>query len=1034
MGERSGADGQLLPKAYRMLLVVVLTTLMMAVVAGGAGAVATTEHQTAVETTETIQSEMLFSEEEETEEEYIIDISDDGIELSDSNMEIEILEAQVDQTAIDDRSPLDVAFVPEESFSMYTDWGTHTPGSGTVDDLVDQEVLGTSSVTDIEQEGLGLNTRGVWKYGTDVEERTVTSWPPWETEEYEWAGWHGDIGSPDGDTTVAHLDEERTTEGIFLEFNFGQSDYSYEIRTDDGWVELPRGTNDGIRGHWEYTEEDDILGVGEDALDGLYHIDLRADLIPFVSDQNDWAFDTTEIGDQHIRLNWEEPVFSFMGDEVAERNSVDREAERYEAIDHILAALNQDFGDQATIVVNGESLVELSNSNNEEELGDNLDGTNDGLEAVDDFSEELNEAFPEDKLDELPDEKQEEFNELEEEFLDLWWFGPDAEQEDADLFSEFTLWDSVETANDELDTITRDSEQAIVIVSDGREPVAPPNDMWDNLFGSWAPDFFTGFFGIDEPADIPDSSIVDANDDRVEQIAANTDATIHTLALGDNPDNWRLDYLAEETGGQSYSVDESDQLALDLGFGGEDVTMERKNPELELVVRNEDSGQSYPSGFTGPATEISGTEEFAGFGSGTTNFGLEVTLCDEYAEGGTTEADIDGLDIDATFDDFEGCDVTGETRTVVPDDPLIFSDGDALSELDEAAGALPSHMNQPSETVPGLFVDDGELDMDDEVLMMLPVSEDEQLAEEYDGYVLAHAQLDVSAIEDTRYEVSIEGVGGDNFLPDEDDEKMQARFDNIDSLAGTEGVVAGETLTVDVNVTNHGEASEGLSEQVSLLANGDVIDSERVNAEDLSENSTTLEFEWETEAGDGGFADQLVVESDRDIETTNDDVHVYRSVMQLVEEEVDLDYEEEVNVTEGDEIEIEAIFENIGFDAYDVSAALHVGETTQSESADAQNLQDVTEGDDRQAELGWTWTPGYADIPDIQTGEDTEASEVEETVAFVFDIEAYDEAVTHTEELTITYDPDDVPGSLEDLDEGELSPVEIEIDDVEFED
>ena len=1007
------------------LLVVVLVAAGMALVAGAAGA---DDEQT----TESIDAqlpagEQLYSEETSNNETYAFSVSEDGIELNDNtDIDLSVLAAEVDSTNVDARDKLDVALIAEESFSMYADWGTHTPGSGTVEDLVEQDVLDADSVSNVEDRGIGLNTRGVWEYGCDIEERTITSWPPWETEEYPWCGWHGDIGSADGE--VGTLVEEGISDGLIFEYNLGQDDYNYEIYSEatGQWVELPRGTNEGIRGYWEYTDNtgEDILNLGSDITDGLYHIDHRLSA-------NDWAFDTDELSDTHVRITWDEPLFGWgaLGDEVKDVDPVDIENERYEGLHTALGTLTPEFGDRATFVINGEASTELSG-----ESEDNLDESDDDFEKLSKLSDDLAEIFPEDEVEELDEDEQEEFDEVIQALLDMWWYGPDADDEDAEEFNEFTVWDSLDTAINQLEDVERDSEKTIVLASDAREPVPTSDGFWDNLFGGWAPDWFTDTFGIEEPDD-HDKDIA-ANDNRVQSIAddaADAGITIHTVAIGDNPDTWRLDTLSDTTGGTSVTPDEAHKLEMEMAFDGEsEVDLTRELPTLDISAEHSGVSSIEDGALEGPVTQFD-EDTLLNDADGTTSFKMDISICDEYEHGGTEDVEIAGLEeVNAQFNNYEGCDGEVSTETVEADSDLIFEDGDSLSDIDEAvdADSLQLHMDDPSEVVPDLYLDDSgeELDLGPGVLVALPVAEAGDAAEHYDGYVLMHADLDVPVVEDTEYEVVI------------DEENIDAADDDDwYEHDGTEGVVEGETMTVPVEITNYGDDNEVLSELITLHAgeDGEVVDSERVDVDDLDEDGEKeIEMTWETGSDEAGFSDTLEVQSDRDSMATDERYDVVRDDVDLMVESIDTD-KDPVNITEyeldetSDPVEFDINMTNVGPTSDDVKVELEVGERMQSLTIDEENFDGVVEGDGGEADISLTaefnWTPGYGDLLEIEG--DPKNESVSGTIPV--SVEAYDTDEDDT--VAVTYGPDpDGFEDFDDLDEGDLEGVEIEVNEVEI--
>lgn len=1024
MGDRVA---ERLPRVTRIVLIIFLTTVVLSTAAGAVGAM--TADSSATE--QPVSNNLLTPEEEQG-----VDVGEDGIDVldEDGNFNVTVLESQVYNATTEDETTFDVVFVPEMSFAMHHEWWTHYPGSGPVENLVDEGVLEADSVSDVEDEGLGLNMRGVHQYDCD-------EYDPWYyvfSSPDPWCGWHQDMDSPSGDTEVAHIDYRTLGIDDLAEIQTGQLTFDYQVYNDetDEWVDLPRGSGDtyfGVgQGYWEWTSDTDeyLLDVTGDQHESMYHIDLRvADLPNWIGpDANDWAFDMEEMGDDHVRITYDSPLLGFDegfeftgGADVLKQEPVDPFGDRFDAMFEITNALDSTGvgTNNVGMAVNGDTILELPDQDSTATLNDIGDDVQD-LETIDEDIDPEDDDWFADAWD--GEEGEWDFSqvdggleEMNEKLLEMM-FDPELE-----YYGEFGVWNSLDEADQMLQEQGDESnENVVVLLSDGIEPQTEPDGFMSNLWDSVT-------FWEDDTGAVEQ---LDEHDERIESVLEEIDdeTTVHTVGLGDSPDHWRLERIAEETGGQYVDVDSVEQLADTLGHDDDGSTIEYDvNHKTVTFASNNDVTT------TQSALELAGDEFVETNANEGVTFELGVEDCDGSEEidaddvPGADPEELVGFDVEFTHYECESGEETAEIGIDLNDD--VFTYGDEVSDIDDRVptdARMEAADRLPSDLIPSHFTDDGKLSLTDSALVTLPVTADETGGAE--GYVLLHVEPgDADEGSFTHYNVDVH-----------EDELADRNEDVWYDEGGYEGVIAGDDIEVPVEIENLGDVTddddESLTERVSVYLEDDgvqLLNETEIDATEVADTDGTFNLTITTEEGDGGLNGELVVASQSDVDRTDDEYDVVAPGLDL---DVDVDVVddgetiEEIDLTQavadGESVDVTVDVTNYGPDEDEIEVGLAVSDSIETISEDIGNQS----AENNNLEVTFQWSPGLSDLgidPVEMTG----------TGAETIEIEAMAGDTTETVEITATYNFDeheDLDPSITDHDETELDPVSVDVDEVEF--
>lgn len=1019
MGEHTRGEESSLWEVYQTLLVVLATVVAVALFAGAAGAM--TDGERGAEASQ----QFVLDEPVETVDAQTAQFENesDNIVATDAEINVTHLTTQIGESTVSEGigegavADMDLMMVPEQSFAMYTEWGSYYPASGPVSQLAENtDIITESTVSDVENQAFttigdffdfGLEVDGVYDFGCETEERYLEDWPPWEPQEYDWCGWHDDIGTPADDDTLYHIDAD-TQLSVLDGFDIDRDNSQFDelILTEDGeWTELPtedRGLVTGLfgDGQWEWTDEDTTAAYQdeESAFTNVSASTLEESLnyIEFSSGADIWGFDSTYGGDEIIRIEYDAPFSS-----VQDMQPVDPSDDRYSAL--------------YTIV----DIFEASDADH-----------NMGLVANGDVNQPLTDDY-----DAVADEIQE-----------LEMFG-DLEEETMYL----NLTDGLESAASELAESGEHDNQTIVFVGSAHEPMVPDDEWYevalDSVRDAIIPEFLEGS-AIDwgeQAADRPDRAEAGAElDDELKEaaseIADEDGVDLVTMGIGDSHDAARLGMMADEanesTACQDSGLDDSDcnyisventgdieSELIDLLFKDDlEFEISRNHVDVNVVgdVEVEDvfTGVNDPAQFTldnhdsdDASTAVLDTDDDVAVGDDL-SFELEIAEPEACTEAVAVEEEF--AEVALTQEHLE-CDDAGDILTST-DTNIVFNDGDDLSRLDELPEAawIERATDVINETYDD-FVDDGELDLEDSAagttgsLVGIPVA-----GEDVEGYSLLHVEMERAPTTDFQVEIK--------------DEKLNESNDNWEEINDDrEGKPAGKSVDVDVTVTNYGDDGE---EYVLLKNEGgsgaSVVDDKQLELD--ADESENLTLTWETTDADAGYNADMIVQSESDrethpIELFGPGLNLNIDEITVDEHEDNLDADENINVTQltDDAVPVNVTVENTGIDGGTAPVALQIGETVYSQTVEFDEL-----GKDKAiANVSFAWQPNYGDIEDVRFADETVGGEVLMQANTVGDTES------HTQE--VVYVPPDQEIDLDELEDGDIEPVDIDIDEVEIE-
>ncbi len=1015
MGERKQDEESSLWGVYQTLLVLFITVVAVSVFAGAGGAMADGEASSQYSVDEHLESVAAVDTQVEQ-----FDNESESVVAQDAEVNVTHLTTQLGDATVSDGvdegavADMDLMMVPEQSFAMYTEWGSYYPASGPVSQLAENtDIMTESPVEDVESQAFtaigdffdfGLEVDGIYDFGCETEERYLQDWPPWESADYDWCGWHDDVGSPAGEDSLYHIDAD-TQLSVLDGFDIDRdnSQFDEQILTDNGdWEELPtedRGLITGLfgDGQWEWTDDatTDAYRAEQSEFADVSDSTLQESLkyIEFSSGADVWGFDAETGGDEIIRIEYDAPFSS-----VQDMQPVDPADDRYGAMYTILDILEADDSSDHNM----------------------------GLVANGDVNQPLTDDF-----DSVADEVQE-----------LEMFG-DLDEDTMYL----NLTDGLDAAASELDEHGEHENQTVVFVGGGHEPMVPDDEWYevalDSVRDAILPDFLedSAIDWGEQTADRPDreeagEAFDEQLTDAASQLAEEDGVELVTMGIGENHDAARLgmmaDAAANETACQDsglsneacnyISVENTGDIEpelIDLLFE-DDIDFEIERNHVDVNLAGDASLDDVFSDVNDPTRFVSGEHD--------SEDAETVTLDDGFDVGDDLSLELDISEPDScsvvteVSDAFGDVDITHEHATCDEDDRLmnvdsnlVFSDGDDLSRLEQLpdAGWIESATDVVNETY-GEYVDDGTLNLDDSSegttgsLVGIPVADDD-----IEGYSLFHVEMERAPSTDFQVEINDEQLSEDN------DEWEEVRD-------GEEGKPAGETVDVSITVTNEGDDG---SEHVLLQREGSsgepVLDDETLELE--ADESKNLTLSWDTDETDAGYDGDIIASSESDSETHP--VSIFGPGLDLNIDEISvatedhLDEDGEFNITEltDETVPVNVTVENTGFDGGEAPVALQIGDVVYSQTVEFEEL-----GKDKAiANVQFDWSPNYGDIDDFRFAEETVGGEVLMHANTVGDSEGITQEVV--------YLPPDQEIDLDELEEGDIEPVDIDIDEVEIE-
>ena len=415
----------------------------------------------------------------------------------------------------------------------------------------------------------------------------------------------------------------------------------------------------------------------------------------------------------------------------------------------------------------------------------------------------------------------------------LWWQEDDLAtrlHQDVHESDELDVWSGLREASAELDANGENDEEFIVLVSNA----------------------------VHDPGENPSGGTYQSDRDtmaitKAQQLGAQ-DRPVYTVGLGPHADQWLLETIAEESGGEyrsALTADELpevfDEIATDLLEEGEDA-IERNYTQVTAVVNGEEKTLDFDlvgeTNVNDPNVyNQDGSAERSlsvdGFTEDVDQFHIEMDVfsCEASRDSGVT-ATVDGEEFP-----YSECLEPGESTFTLQsgaDGYQIYQDGETPdihgADWQQGIGELDTVAPYWNET-------DGAFDLEPyEAILAL----DARQHADYDGYVLLHVQT-ADELTEQHFEWERPVVHSD-FAVD-----IESSSHTVDDETGLISAEEGETIETTVNVTNSGDAG---TQTVSLRDDTDagsepdsVVDSESLTLD--AGESTTVGFEWETERGDG---------------------------------------------------------------------------------------------------------------------------------------------------------------------------------------
>lgn len=795
--------------------------------------------------------------------------ANDSVKVTDSEMNVTVLTAQLGDVD-SPRKPKDVVLVPEQSFAMHTFWGSYYPSSHTPEFIANnQEVLkvsGGQQLNDKSYTALGdwLGIGGVISGPFPYDCGTYSGLDFWNED--HWCGWDGDNGV--AEETMYHINASKSL-SIINGFDLDMDNWKYNtmLRTGDGWMELPTGVQD-------YWKDDGIDDYQEDEIydnpdaSEFEHINIPLNDLYYIAynfGSDTWGIDTDH-ANKWIRMRYDSLLAEV--DNVA---PLDPFAMRFKAMEDTVEILNGAMGDQVAIIPNGEVENSLSESFVDADL--NLDDFEDADQILND-AEYFNATDASSQLDQAESD-----------------IGNLTTEIDPADYAEFNVWDTsaqpggfAKAINEiqSIDESERDSDKHIVLITGGQQPLRPQDEWYEKIANDileGMPDFF-GLFPDRITEERPDPGQVGQETDEyvaeMARIAQDNGATVHTLGLGESHDGYRLATIADEADDQSVclsSIDHPDcnfetvtdaagldQALLEQIFDEttQSYTVDRSHTTLAVDVHGGETETLDLGNVNDPNEYVIEPDDIDPLKTTFEN----LTFRDDVNFELTVDTDCANPNdaADDTFTDFPGnfeveynhreCEAGGNPVTV--DENFVFTDGAELEQLQYTQVA--EWTKNPAEVIENQYpdlVDNGKLDLKDDdagtngAIVMLPVDVNPK------GYVLLHVGYD-QLPDATHFDVEDVSVENANL----------AAYENE---TGVETVVhaTGEELTVDFDLTNVARTG---TEVVTLeTEDGRVLDHKsRKLGTGQSWPDATSEFTWTPAEADIGYEGKLIVSSQND--------------------------------------------------------------------------------------------------------------------------------------------------------------------------
>lgn len=987
--------------------------------------------------------------------------ANDSVEVTDSEINVSVLTAQIGDVD-SPRKPKDVVLVPEQSFALHTFWGSYYPSSHTPEFIANnQDVLKVSTGQALNDKSftaigdwLGIDSviSGPFPYQCDVDEGG------WFSDDEHWCGWKDTSGwfsgSTPADASMYHINATKSL-SIINGFDYDMDNWRYDtmIRSNGKWMKLPNDWGD-------YYKEDGIDDYQEDEIydnadaSEFEHTDIPLEDLYYINynfGADTWGIDTDQ-ANEWVRMEYESLLA-----EVENVSPLDPFGMRFKAMKDTIEILNGAMGDQVAIIPNGEVANSLSESFVDADL--DLDDLDHADKILHDY-EIFNATNADDELQQAKE--------------DLGKLRTSVDPVD---YAEFNVWDTgaqpggFSLGINELQTIDesqRDSDKHIVLITGGQQPLRPQDEWYEKLANDildGIPDFF-GWFPDRITEERPDPDQVGHQTDeyveQIAQIANNNDVTVHTLGLGESHDGFRLATIADEADDDSIclsSIDHPDcnfetvtdaanldQALLEQIFEDTSQKYTVKRPHTTLTVDVE-GGETE----TLDLSNVNDPNEFRieeGFDPLTTTF-ENLTFRDDVAFELTVDTDCSSSSDapEETWDDFPGnfevvydhkeCDAGGNPVTV--DDNFVFTDGDDLEQLRYTQVA--EWTKDPAEVIAEKYpdlVDNGKLDLKDDAagtngaIVMLPVDVNPK------GYVLLHVRYE-QLPEATHF--AVEDVGVEN--------SDRAAYEDLD---GEETVVhaAGDELTVDFDVTNLAKTG---AEVVTLETEGGrVLDHKRRTlGTSQSWPDSTSTFDWTPGEADIGYHGKLIVSSQNDEMESAVNVEIKEPGADLQLKSVTPNGRIYVDLT-GEDMEAEERFrmnQVFNFNATILNVGPDKGEDelVSLELAEGASMFTTLTVDEIGA-YGWNGTaPGgvpsdttTVEFDDWDPGFEIVGSWDENGIGAVripYEVATDDDRVVRDGEqgLLVVYqvDPATAESQLDDVEDDDFDPIEVDIDEIELE-
>lgn len=437
-------------------------------------------------------------------------------------------------------------------------------------------------------------------------------------------------------------------------------------------------------------------------------------------------------------------------------------------------------------------------------------------------------------------------------------FNKDAEEQaplqDTDQLAETLWWDEDDLATELHESIEADDRLDVY------QGLVEAEDTFDQQDGDREEFVVIVSNGVHDPHGEPTGNVYQSSKDTMAIHKAaqlgDDDRMVYTVGLGPHADQWLLETIADESGGEFRSAMTADELptifdeiASDIVDDGEDA-LERDYTTLTVAIDGSELSLDFgllgeknvndPTVYNQDDSEArSLTIDEFGEGVETLTLDMAVAGCREARDSGVTAT------VDSDLFPYSECEEPGEEveHTVTSGDGgyQVYMDGETpgntvTADWQQSIDELDTVQPYWDDTA-------GEFDLESHEAI---IAIDARNHNAYDGYALVLVQ--------TADELTMQ-----NFEWERPVLQTEFEVDIVDSshtVSDSDGLLKadeGETIQTTVNVTNFGESG---TETVSLMDDttsraepDSVRDSESLFLE--ADEHTEIELEWETRTGDG---------------------------------------------------------------------------------------------------------------------------------------------------------------------------------------